>query len=299
MRRLAEFETFVAVARAGSITKAAEQLGTAKSVVSRRIAELESRLGAPLLLRTTRKMSLTEAGHALLLRAEAILEEIEAAEAAVAGGHAALSGRLRIAAPLSFGNLVLQPLIARFAAENQEVDIEVDLADREVNLVEEGFDLALRIGKLADSSLIARKVAPVAMACVAAPSFWDSHGRPERPEALEALPCLLYARGGRPGPLPYWQDGGRGGAVSPPARLMASNGDFLAAMAAEGLGFTVLPRFIAAPLIAEGRLETALPAVRWSDIALYLVTPPNRRPSARTRRFSEAVLDTLGQADAI
>ncbi|MEO1090788.1 MAG: LysR family transcriptional regulator [Pseudomonadota bacterium] len=282
-------ETFVAVARGGSISKGAERLGVAKSVVSRRLADLEARLGAPLVLRTTRRMSLTDAGHRLLERTETILSDIDEAEAAVTSGHAHLEGRLRIAAPLSFGLSVLQPLVARFAAEHPSVLLELDLADRDVNLVEEGFDLALRIGTLTDSSLVARKVAPIRKAVAAAPAFWDDRGLPTVPEELEALPCLYYSRAGKPGPLRFWGPDGRPGTISPPARLITTSGDFMAQAAAEGLGFVVAPLFIVAHQLERGTLRAVLTDHTWSDINLHLVYPPTRRPSGRTQAFAEAV----------
>ena len=289
MRRLVEMETFVAVVRGGSITGAARRLGVAKSVVSQRLAELEARLGAPLVLRTTRSLSVTEAGWTLLERAEAILSDIEEAEAEVARGHARLAGRLRIAAPLSFGLAVLSPLLCRFAAEHPGVSLEVDFADREVDLVEEGFDLALRIGRLADSSLVARRLAPVRRVVAAAPGFWAEHGRPGAPEALEALACVHYARSGRAEPIAWQGPDGRSGAIAPPARLVTTSGDFMAAAAVAGLGFVVAPLFVLREPMARGALVTALDDHAWSDVALHLVQPPMRRPSARARAFADAV----------
>jgi len=289
MRRLVELETFVAVARGGSISRAAEHLGVAKSVASRRLSDLEARLGAPLVLRTTRRMSLTDAGYDLLERAETILSDIEDAEASVRAGHAGLDGRLRITAPLSFGLAVLEPLVTRFAEEHPAVFLEIDLSDRDVNLVEEGFDLALRIGVLTDSSMVARKLAQVTQVVAAAPAFWQRVGRPASPEALEALPCLYYSRAGRPSPIPFWGPGGARGSVSPPARLVTTSGDFMSRAAVHGLGFVVAPRFILAPALAGGELETVLPDHAWSDRSLYLVYPPTRRPSARARAFSDAL----------
>ncbi|MEM8552551.1 MAG: LysR family transcriptional regulator [Pseudomonadota bacterium] len=288
-----ELETFVAVARAGSISKAAERLGVAKSVVSRRLADLEERLGTPLISRTTRRMSLTGQGDGLLQRAEAILDDIEDAEAAVRSVHGELSGRLRVAAPLSFGLIVLQPLVAEFASANPKVLIDIDLADRNVDLVQEGFDVALRIGQLADSSLVARKVAPVRMVVAAAPAFWERHGTPKTPHDLEDLPCLYYSRTGKMAPIRYWGPQGARGTLSPPARFVANNGDFMAMAAAQELGFVIGPRFIVAKALAEGSLAAVLTDHAWSDSSLYLVYPPTRRPSARVRAFADAVLASL------
>ena len=289
MSRLEELETFIAIARAGSISRAADRLHLAKSAVSRRLSDLETRLGATLLNRTTRQISLTDAGAALLRRAEAIIDDVNEAEAAARADKSILSGKLRIAAPLSFGLSHLKPVISSFIRANPELDIEVDFSDRKVNLVEEGFDVAVRIGALADSSLIARKLIDVRHVAAASPEFWKQHGKPTKPEDLEGKPCLRYLYTARPDILEYWAPGGKRGSVSPQVRMFASNGEFIAALASEHCGFVVEPLFILAPHLKSGSLETVLEDYAWANMSLYVVTPPTRRISARVRAFSDAV----------
>ncbi len=290
MSQLDELETFVAIARAGSISRAAAQMRTAKSIVSRRLSALEARLGGQLINRTTRRLSLTEVGVRFLKRAEAILDDLAEAEAVVRAGQTSLTGKLRVAAPLSFGVTHLQPVVSRFIQENQDLDVEVDFSDRQVDLVEERFDLAVRIGVLTDSTLIARKVGPIGLTVAAAPTFWQAHGKPKTPQDLEPLPCLQYLYLKRPDSITYWGEGGKKGLIRPPVRMLAGNGEFIAATAADGCGFVVLPSFILAPFLREGRLEAVLEDYVWSDLNLYIVYPPTRRISARARAFSDAVI---------
>ena len=289
MDRIAELENFIAIARAGSISRAAEQTRTAKSAVSRKLSDLETRLGIQLINRTTRQLNLTDAGAAFLTRAEAILDELNDAEASLRDGHQGLSGKLRIAAPLSFGMSHLQPVLSQFVRTHPNLSVEIDFSDRRVNLIEEGFDVALRIGVLADSSLIARKVARIRHSVAAAPAFWERHGRPTKPEDLEPLNCLRYSNQSRPETIRYWGARGKTGAISPPIKMLASNGEFIASMAVDGCGFIVEPRFIVAPYLRSGALEAALEDYEWSDMSLHLVYPPTRRISTRAQAFADAI----------
>jgi len=293
MSRFAELEAFVAIARAGSISRAAAQLHLAKSAVSRRLADLEARLGTQLVTRTTRQSSLTEAGMTFLARAEALLDDLAEAEASVQAGTRALTGKLRVAAPLSFGVAHLRPIVSAFIRDNPGLDMEIDFSDRRVNLVEEGFDLALRIGSLTDSSLIARKVRPVDLWVAAAPAFWDTHGRPTHPDDLSTLDALLYSNRPRPTQLSWWGPGGTTGSVNPNVRLLAGNGTFLADLATQACGFVEQPDFILAPYIECGELERVLTDYAFSDIHLFVVFPPTRRITARARAFADAVVEAF------
>lgn len=298
MRRLIGLETFVAVARAGTITRAAERLGVSKSVASERLAALEAQLGVALIARTTRASTLTEAGERLLVRAEAILGDIDEAVAEVAQGTARLAGRLRVAAPQSFGLTVLRDVVTGFARDHPDVALELDLSDREADLVEDGFDLALRIGKLPDSSMIARRLTRIHHVVVAAPAFWRAHGVPQTPDALAALPCMAYARGGRPRPLRWTAPDGSTGEAEPRPSLVTTSGFMMAAGAEAGLGFAVLPGFLAQDGLDRGALEAVLTDHAWSDVALHVVYPPTRRPTARARAFEAAVTTHLREASA-
>lgn len=293
MKRLINLKNFVAVARSGSITRAADHLGVSKSVVSERLAALEDQLGVALIARTTRSSTLTEAGEKLLERSEAILSDIDEAVAEVTEGPSSLKGRLKVAAPQSFGLTVLRDVMIDFARDHPDVTLQVDLSDREVDLVEDGFDLALRIGQLADSTMIARKLARVHHLVVAAPDFWAEHGVPETPEALCNLPRMAYARGGQPRPLRWIAPDGSRGEAKPPARFVTSSGFMTAHCAEAGMGFAVLPTFIADEGLKRGTLQRVLSDYEWSDVALHVVYPPTRRPTARARAFEAAVTERL------
>ena len=187
MGRLEDMEIFVRVVDAGSFTGAAERLGLAKSLVSRRLGRLEERLGTRLIARTTRKLALTEAGRAFYDRARRLLEETADAEATAMATAADLKGRLRIAAPMSFGQLHLAPAVGRFLADHPDVEIDVDLNDRFVDLVGEGYALAIRIGRLKDSSLVARRLASSRMVLCASPAYIARRGKPRTPADLAQI----------------------------------------------------------------------------------------------------------------
>lgn len=285
---------FSDIVRAGSISKAATQRGQSKSVLSRKLSDLEAQLGVTLITRTTRAMHLTNAGAELLERAESILDELADTENAVRNDASALTGRLRIAAPLSYGLTVLQPILSQFIRDHPKLKVEIDFSDRKIDLVEDGFDIALRIGVLTDSSLIARKVTSVGHTVAANSAFWDTHGRPKHPDDLSELPALRYLNLKSPGTIPWWGPGGTRGVVHPPVGVLAGNGDFLAGLAHDGCGFMVEPDFILAPWLKNMKLEAVLTDYAWSQMNLYLVYPPSRRIAARTRTFADAVLRALG-----
>ncbi|MEO1425589.1 MAG: LysR family transcriptional regulator [Pseudomonadota bacterium] len=296
MNELDQLQSFVAIARAGSISRAARQTHMAKSVLSKRLADLEARLGTSLITRTTRSLSLTDSGAQFLRRAEAILDELAEAEREARGSVGALAGKLRVAAPLSFGLAHLEPVIADFILKHPDLDVEIDFSDRQINLVEDQIDVAVRIGDLADSSLIARKVAPIHHQVAAAPTFWERHGVPTHPDDLASLDCLHYLNLARPEQLPWWGPRGTSGVVRPSIRLLASNGDFLADLAARGCGFVAEPAFILAPLVAAGRLQPVLEDYEWAAMNLYVIFAPNRRISAKARAFADAIIEQFSSA---
>lgn len=294
MDRLSEIETFVEIARAGSISAAAERLNVAKSAVSRRLSDLEARLGVQLFNRTTRRISLTDAGATFLRRAQAVMDDLAEAEAEAGAAQTALTGKLKIASALSFGLKHLQPVLSRFAKRHPGLDIEIDFSDRRVDLIDEGFDAAVRIGTLADSSLIARKLCPIRHMVVAAPDFWDVHGVPTHPRDLEAMPCVRYSNLVRPEIISYWGPKGESGTITADIKMLANNGEFLTQMAVDGHGFIVEPTFFLYEHIREGRLAPPLCDYAWSTMSLYAVYPPTRRVSARVRAFIDILVETFG-----
>ncbi len=291
MDRFTEMSCFVQVADAGSYSAAARQIAIAKSSLSRRISELERRLGAQLFNRTTRQLHLTEIGEAFYHRATTVLADLEEAELTVASAQEQLRGKLKIAAPLSFTQLHLRPMVTAFLRAHPEIDLELDLNDRRVDLVAQGFDAALRVGVLEDSSLIARRLAPIRHAVAAAPAYWEKVGRPLAAAELERMDCLAYSNVPLPGVLRCTAPSGEPVTIRPPVRLRAGNGDFLKDAAIEGLGFVLEPTFVLADDIRAGRLEPVLLDHEWSHADLFVVYPPTRQVSSRVRAFIDALVD--------
>ncbi len=284
MSRLEEIETFVAVAEAGGIGTGAERLGVAKSAVSRRLKDLEARLGVRLVNRTTRRLSLTETGRSYYERAVSLLADLEEADQAAAAVHGTLRGRMRVAAPLSFGTRHLAPAITEFLCQHVELTIDLDLNDRRVDLIDDGFDLAVRIGQLEDSTLIARKLFDVRSVVCASPDYLARHGTPKRPEDLAGHTGFVYTNS--PERLAWgWTDadGERRSVQLQPGRLASNNGDLLTMAAEAGLGVSIQPSFLVCDAIEARRLVPLLTDVAWRPAACYAVYPPGRHLSAKVR----------------
>ena len=292
-----EMRTFVRVVEAGSISQAAEQLGVAKSGVSRRLAELEARLGVRLLNRTTRRSSLSDAGRSYYEGAVRLLSDVAELDALVTGSEAALEGRLRLAAPLSFGLAHLSPAIEVFARAHPEVLIDIDFSDRQVDLVAQGVDLAIRIAELRDSSLQARRICPIRLMLCASPAYLERHGTPLSPEDLQRHHMLHYDIGGGGGsPLLRLPDG-RGGERSVPLtpRLVANNGDFLRDMAVAGHGIILTPTFIAWREVGAGALLPVLPGHWPEPLNAYAVYPQSRYLPRRARILIDFLAERFGE----
>lgn len=294
VNQLAELMVFARVAEAGSVSGAAVQLGLSKSAVSKQLARLEDRLGSRLFNRTTRRLSLTEAGQALLRYAERALAEAEAGEEAVSHLRAAPRGLLRINAPMSFGQRHLAPLLEPFLALYPELSLDVTLEDRFVDLVEEGYDMALRIDRMPDSSLIARRIAPVRSVLCAAPAYVERRGAPDRPEALGDHDCLYYSY--HPGAREWrFQDPeGTERVVRVGGRVTANNGDLLRCLALDGLGVLAMPTFIVGPDICAGRLRMLLPGWALPAASLYAVFPHSRHLLPKVRVFVDFLVERFG-----
>lgn len=293
MDRLAHMEVLVAVAEAGGISAAADRLGLAKSAVSRRLAELEARLGASLIHRTTRRLNLTDDGRAYYERCVAILADLDEAEAAVRQAHGALKGRLKITLPMSFGLLHLAPLIQAFMARHPEVRFELDFNDRQVDLMQEGFDLAIRIARLEDSSLIARRLAPIRSGVYASSDYLARRGRPKTAADLKEHDCLVYSNLGDPDLWTYQDPDGRPGSVRVPVRLAASSGEFLLRAALAGQGLICSPTFFVHEALRGGRLVPVLADHAWPELSAYAVYPPTRHLSGRVRGFIDFLAERL------
>ncbi|MDX5375667.1 MAG: LysR family transcriptional regulator [Gammaproteobacteria bacterium] len=285
MDRLEAMLSFVKVVEAGSVSGAADRLGVAKSAVSRRLRDLEAHLGAELVRRTTRRLALTDSGRAYYERCRRILEDVNEAEEAVSIQQGRLAGRLRVAAPLSFGLQHLQPAIIEFMRRHPDVEFDLDLNDRQVDLMAEGLDVGVRIADLADSSLMARRLAPVRSLVCASPDYLAAHGTPDTPEALAGHDCLVYTNQPDPFLWRYQDATGKSGHVGIHPRLAANNGDLLCEAAAAGQGILLTPTFIAYRDIVAGRLHPILTGLRWPQINAYALYPQTRHLSARVRAF--------------
>jgi len=277
--------TFVGVVEAGSITGAAERLGIAKSAVSRRLADLEERLSVQLFRRTTRRLNLTDTGRGFYERCVRLLADIEEAELAVSQEHGTLCGRLRVAVPLSFGLGHLGPAMDAFLRTHPEVEFDLDLNDRQVDLLAEGFDLAVRIADLQDSSLIARSLAPVRHVVCASPAYLAEHGTPASPAELAGHNCLVYTNAPTPEIWEYVDPAGRPNRVRVRARLQANNGDCLRHAAEDGHGIVLGPSFILYRSIERGELRPILTGYQWPTLHAYAVYPRTRHLSRRVRAF--------------
>ena len=291
MDRFEDLQTFVAVVESGSFTAAADRLETAKSAVSRRVSGLEERLGVQLLRRTTRRLSLTDTGRSFYEHSARILADLSEAESAVAQEHGELRGQLRVALPLSFGLRHMSGPIADFSREHPQVTFNLELNDRRIDLVEEGVDLAVRIGKLSDSSLIARKLFDARTVVCASSEYLESHGEPKVPEDLIQHRCLVYSNLPDPGRWVARDGTGAAHEIRVESPLTANSGDFLCEAGIEGLGVVIQPTFLAGDAISRGELKPILTDYEWPVSPAWAVYPPTRHLSYRVRRFIDFLVD--------
>ena len=290
--KLEGIATFVAVAEAGSISEAARRLRLSKSVVSERLAELERGLGASLVHRTTRKLSLTEDGAAFLERAAGIVREVEAAAADLAERRGTLSGPLRLAAPVTFGRLHLGPALYPFLARHPRVELTLELDDRRVDAAADGFDAVVRHGPIADSRLVAWRLAPSRRLLVAAPTYLERHGAPHSLAELEEHRGIFYTNRG----IADWQLAGPDGTATVRARvaLRANNGDMILGAAIAGLGIALLPEFIASAAVRMGTLRVLDIGASDGDEFVFVAHPEGHRPSAKLRALVDSLRQSFG-----
>ena len=293
MEKLDGLTVFAKVVEAGTFSAAARHFGLSKSAVSKQVAGLEDRLGARLLNRTTRRLSLTEVGAAFYERCTRIIAEVEEAELAVGRLHAEPRGTLRVNAPMSFGIRHLAPALPAFMDRYPELTIDLVLNDRVVDIVDEGFDLAIRIARLPDSRLIARKLTTARIVACAAPAYWRRHKRPAHPGDLEGHNCLIYTYLVARNECEFrGPDGAFSVKVS--GSLRANNGDALLAAARGGLGVYVGPTFILGEDLRAGRLEAVLEDYENEPLSIYAVYPHNRHLSTKVRVFVDFLVERFG-----
>lgn len=286
---------FVRVAELGSFAAAARQQGIARSIVTRHIAQLESELGIKLITRSTRRLTLTSAGSAYLEKCREILDLIESAESELAHEHLTLRGPVRASLPLSYGIKRLSPLLLEFAEQHPEVRLEMNYNDRQVDLIEEGVDLAIRVTRrLADSDIV-RRIGAVRMLVAASPAYLARHGEPRHPTDLLDHDCLSYTGSGN---FDVWEllVDGVPAKFSVRARLHSNNGDVLDQAAVKGMGITSQPDFILADSIKAGRVQAILIDYPPPELGVYVVLPSNRQIPYRVRVLIDFLAKRL-QAD--
>lgn len=291
MARFEAIQAFMRVVEAGSISAAAERLGIAKSAVSRRLSDLEKHLGVQLLRRTTRRLNLTDSGRSFYDRCQRILADLEEAEAAVSQAHGLLQGRLRVAAPLSFGLLHLGPAITEFMQQHPQVSFDLDFNDREVDLLAEDIDVAIRIACLQDSTLIARRLWSSRLVLCASPAYLQAHGTPAIPADLAAHQGLVYSYVPDPAQLIMRDGDEREHRVRIQERLRSNNGDFLRQTAVAGQGIVLSPSFIVYESLRRGELVIVLPEYRHEELHAYALYPQTRHLSQRVRAFVDFLVE--------
>lgn len=283
MDRLTSMAVFTKCVEAGSLSAAARAVGLSHAMVSKHVRALEQSLGVRLLDLTTRRLSLTEAGRRYLVRCEHILGEVEDAASEASHFQAAPRGLLRVTAPATFGRLHLAPAIAELMELHPELAVEAYFTDRFVSLVDEGFDAAVRIGRLPDSSLIVRRLGPCRMLTCTAPAYLDRFGDPAHPAELRDHACLCLSTAATPGVWRYVDREGGEIEVQVGGRLRSDSMDMLCAAAERGLGIIHGPSFVLGPLMQAGRLRPVLPAFRTPALDLNAVLPSNRHLSTKVR----------------
>jgi DNA-binding transcriptional LysR family regulator len=289
---LQEITIFARVVNTGSLSAAARDLGLSPALVSRRLSGLEARLGVRLINRTTRSLHMTDEGAAYYETCTRVLAEIEEADAAVSAGRAEPRGILRVALPASFGNQHVAPLVPQFAARYPDVQLALSLSERNVNVVEEGFDLAIRIADLADSSLAARKLAPNRRVVCASPAYLQRHGAPRTPDDLAQHNCLATDFTMN---WDYRDPDGTPGSVRVTGRYACDNWEVLREWALAGLGIALKSTWDVRRHLEDGSLVALLPGYTFAtDVAIYAVYPHRRYLPAKTRAFIEFLAESFG-----
>ena len=290
-----DLRTFIAVVQANSFAAAARRLGVVKSAVSRRMQELENRLGAQLLNRSTRTLSLTEAGRNFYDKATVLLADLEEAESIASGGAVEPVGTLRISGPSSFGNMHLAPVVCGYLERNKRASIQLSLDDAKVDVIAQGFDLAVRIGPLHDSSFAARRLATIRRVACASPAYLKRHGTPKVPADLARHHGLTHSRWGD---KEYWTfvdpATAEETAVSVGSRLHINGGEALREAAIDGCGITILPTFIIHRAVLAGALVPVLLPFERPSSSLHVIYPSRRNVSAKVRTFVDFMAARFG-----
>lgn len=285
--------TFVAVISEGSFSGAAQRMNMSPQLVSKYVGQLETRLGARLLNRSTRRLSITEAGQAYFDRCQYVLAEIDEMESAVGDATVAAKGTLRINAPMTFGTLHLTKAIAEYQHSQPEVSVDLTLDDRMVDIVSEGYDIAIRIGQLQESSLVASKLAPVRLVVCGSPDYFADRGIPDSPEDLDVHECLRYTISSSHNKWRF-RDGDEFYDVSIKGGFAANNGDALRLAALAGAGLILQPTFIVGDNIRDGQLQIVLKGYEVEPMGVYAVYAHRQYLSGKVRTFVEFLAGYFG-----
>jgi DNA-binding transcriptional LysR family regulator len=287
-------QTFAAVVDAGSFVKAAETLGSSKAAVSRYVGDLEARLGVRLMQRTTRRLSLTEEGQVFYARCKDLLAEVDEAEAEITSRSATASGLLRVNAPFTYGILHLAPLWGEFRALYPGVHLDITLADRLVDLVEEGYDMAIRIATLPSSTLISRRLASTRMVLCASPAYLKAHGKPRHPSDLADHATLSYSYWSTKDEWPFE---GPEGPVSVKTRpwMHSNSGETCRAVALAGQGIVLQPRFLVADDLKAGTLVELMPKYRSIELGIYAIYPTRKHVAPKVRALVDFLAERLAR----
>lgn len=294
MDHLDAIRLFVRVVENGSFSAVARETGIGQPAVSKRVAALEARLGVQLMRRTSRSMTLTDAGQTFYEAVIRVLGDLEAAEALVGRGQSAPSGLLRVATAPVFGRLHIVPRLPEFFARFPDICVELSVSERAINLIEDGIDLAVRIGDLADSSMIARKIATTPFVLVATEAYLKARGSPASPDELEHHACVVFALGGQPRP---WEFKGKSGLIAhrPKGNFRTADAENIRAAVLSDLGLARAPGYLFAPEIASGAVRVVMPEYQSGSLSISAIHPAARRLPAKVRVFVDFLANCFAQ----
>jgi DNA-binding transcriptional LysR family regulator len=294
MDRLTSLGVFVAAVEEGSLAAAARRFGLSPAMAGKHVSEIEARLNARLLQRTTRRLSLTDAGQAYYARSKQILEAFEEANREASDSHGTARGVLRVAAPVTFGAMQLGKVVAQYVEDHPGVNVEVVLGDRYVDLLDEGIDVAIRIGRLEDPALVTRRIAPCRMVVCAAPAYLKQHGTPRKPRDLLQAPRLAFSEAVSAGDWTLFDAKHRAHVLEGPVRVSANNMQMLLSAALAGVGIAYGPTFVFGEHLRQGKLVALLPAYRATELAVQAVYPSARQIPFKVRRFVDYLAEAFG-----
>ncbi len=295
MDRLECDRMFIAVMEAGSFIGAAERFGTSSSQASKLVSRLESELGVRLFNRTTRSVAPTEAGRAYYDRLKPLVDELETLDLDIRNISQSPRGRLRLTAPLTFGTLELAPALNDFAVRYRDIELDVSFSDRVVNLVDDGFDMAIRVGRPGDSSLIIRKLCSVRIVVAAAPAYVEEHGAPEAPSDLARHACIIDTNFREPGRWPFRNHIGEVESIKVDGRIRFSNAEACAQAAAAGLGLACVPAFVAGEALRSGKLARLLTSFEPEPYDVHALYPHSRHLAAKVRLLVDFLVERYRQ----